>query len=40
MHNLTMIMHIQYKFQEISPIDYLVMSEDGKIVEIYAIKGQ
>ena len=29
-HNNTMFIFIQYKFQEISFIGYLVMSEDGK----------
>ena len=29
MHNNTMVIYIQYKFQEISFIGYLVMAEDG-----------
>ena len=34
MHNNTMIIYIQNKFQEISFIGYRVMAEDGKIIEI------
>ena len=33
-HNHTMVINIQYKFHEISFIGYLVMAEDGKIIEI------
>ena len=29
-HNHTLVIHIQYKFQEIPFIDYLVMAENGK----------
>ena len=29
-HNNTMVIYIQYKFQEIIFIGYLVMAEDGK----------
>ena len=35
MHNNTMVIYIQKKYQEILFIDYLVMTEDGeKIIEI------
>ena len=35
MHNNTMVIYIQKKYQEILFIDYLVMNEDGeKIIEI------
>ena len=30
MHNLALVIYIQYKFQEIPSIGYLVMAEDGK----------
>ena len=33
-HNLTMDICIQYRFNESSSIGYLVMVEDGKIIEI------
>ena len=29
-HNLTMVIYIQYKFHEVPSIGYLVMAEDGK----------
>ena len=36
-----MVIYIQYKFQEISFIGYLVMAEDWKkIIEIRTIKGR
>ena len=35
-HNLTIIIYIQYKFHDIG---YLVMAEDGKNIENKAIKG-
>ena len=34
MHNLTMVIYTQYKFHEIPFISYLVIVEDGKIIEI------
>ena len=30
MHNLTMVVYIQYHFHELPSIGYLVMAEDGK----------
>ena len=33
-HNLAMVIYIQYKFHEIKSIGYLVLAEDGKIIEI------
>ena len=30
-HNLTMVIYIQYKFHEIPSIGYLVMAEDGRM---------
>ena len=34
MHNYTIVIYIQYKFHEISFIGYLVMADDGQIIEI------
>ena len=41
LHNNTMVIHvyIQYKFQEISFIGYLVIAEDGKFIECRQLKG-
>ena len=37
-HNNTLIIYIQYKFQGIPFIGYLVIAEDRKIIEILAMK--
>ena len=34
MHNHIMVIYIQYKFDEIPFIGYLVIAEDGNIIEI------
>ena len=39
MHNLTMVIYIQYKFHEILSIGYLVMAEDGKSLKFRDSKG-
>ena len=33
-HNFIIVTYIQYKFYEIPSKGYLVMAEDGKIIEI------
>ena len=40
-HNLIMVIYIQYKFYEMPSIGYLVTAEDRKkIIEVQTIKGQ
>ena len=39
-HYLNMVIYIQYMLHEIPSNGYLVVAEDGKNLEIVAIKGQ